>query len=425
MKKILSQPYPLITVTGTKGKTTIIRLLDFVYRGLKFDTLRVDTDGHFVNGKQKSDYFYSREYWGMVPNNCPGRFLFELGNEPLINSENKICLLEAAIGSSSLLGLGYFRHNIGIWTNIYRDHITNVRIKNRKDIYNAKRFIFQGIRKGGIFIYNSSDKYLVKQLNKEKIKRTKIAVGYEVDNLDRFLLKGNYFFQINRENKELIFYKAGDKKDICNLEKIPFSFRGNFEPNLFNIAFVYAGLFAQLGERKFLRKVPEITEILMAYSVNPEGGRLVFVRKKDYQLIIDFAHEAESFKQIAKLAKSVAKNRVVGVLRVDPSRINKDIKNIAKQISKYYDYIYIYDKVDGKKMKESIGVAEGKKRGIGETANLLSKYLQEVGFANQEVVVEEDDALLSAVKNVRPGDVIVYIGDGYNHKETLQKVNRL
>ncbi len=418
--KIIKQAYPLVTITGTKGKTTTVRLLDYVYRNLGFDTLRVDTDGHFVNGKKKSDYFYSRKYWGIVPNNCPGRYLFELANKPLKSSKKAVCLLEAALGSSSSIGLGYFRHDIGVLTNIYRDHITNVRIKNKNDIYKAKSFIFKALAKKGTFIYNSSDEYIVKKISKENITQKKIAVGYHCTNLKKFLNEGNYFFEINTETKELVFHSKQQTVNLTNLKNIPFTFDGVFEPNLFNVSFVYAILYAEIGEKRFFKKIKVITKILQEYTVDQEGGRMVFVEKDGYKIIVDFAHELESFKQIALLAKNISSNRVIGVLRIDPSRINKDILNTAKQIGKYYDFIYIYDKVDGEKMKESIGVAEGKKRGIGETAELFAQYLEKFGYQQYKVVVKEDKAFKEAVKNVQDGDVIIYIGDGFNHQKTLK-----
>lgn len=44
----------IISITGTKGKTTVSRILDHVIHSLGETTLRVDTDGHFINEKQKA-----------------------------------------------------------------------------------------------------------------------------------------------------------------------------------------------------------------------------------------------------------------------------------------------------------------------------------------------------------------------------------
>ncbi len=45
---------PIIAIGGTKGKTTIARLLSYLYTKNGRYTLLVDTDGHYVNNKIRS-----------------------------------------------------------------------------------------------------------------------------------------------------------------------------------------------------------------------------------------------------------------------------------------------------------------------------------------------------------------------------------
>lgn len=413
-----------IAITGTKGKTTIARLLDFVLISLKYKTLRVDTDGHYVNGKQKSNYFDARKYWGMVPNNCPGRYLFEL--RKFSQESNLVAILEAAIGSSSSFGLGYAFHDIGIITNIYDDHITNSRIKNRDDIYKAKKFILDKTSKKGVFIFNSDDEFLTKKLQQENIIPRKIAVGKDLINLDLddFFKKEGILLKI--EDEALFFQSVKKKYKIVNFRDIPFSFEAKFEPNVYNISFVIAGLIALLGEKLFELKLEKIKNILIKYSPAEDGGRLVFLenKKKGIKIIIDFAHEKESFRQIALLAKKYSKNKVRGVLRIDPSRIDEDIRRTARYISNYYDFLYIYDKVDGISCNKSRGVAEGKRRCVGETAFLFAKELENNNFHNFDIILNKEMAFKKAYNDSNRGDTIVFIGDGCDHKKEIKFVKK-
>lgn len=125
---------PIIAIGGTKGKTTIARLLSHLYTKSGHHTLLVDTDGHYVNGKMKGSLNDSMELYGLVPTNCPGRFLHKLKNKP-----NPIAILETAY-NCYLYGLGYSQHKYAIFTNVLKDHI-GFHIKNRSVRFNIHRKI--------------------------------------------------------------------------------------------------------------------------------------------------------------------------------------------------------------------------------------------------------------------------------------------
>ena len=45
---------PIISVTGTKGKTTTVAVIADVLQSLGKNVLKVDTTGHFLNGERRS-----------------------------------------------------------------------------------------------------------------------------------------------------------------------------------------------------------------------------------------------------------------------------------------------------------------------------------------------------------------------------------
>src|SRR5690606_26768021 len=118
----ISMKIPIISVTGTKAETTTEALIADVLLRLGRDVLKVDISGHFVNGQRKSMVDNSRTVWGVVPTIGPGRYLYEFhgGN---LSSEFGLAVLECALGSSSPFGLGYRRHKVGVFLNVYEDHM--------------------------------------------------------------------------------------------------------------------------------------------------------------------------------------------------------------------------------------------------------------------------------------------------------------
>lgn len=419
----------IISITGTKGKTTITRMLDVALRALNYETLRVDTDGHYVNGRQKSNYYDSKNIWGIVPNVCPGRYLFEVKK---MDMENTVAVLESAIGSSSLTGMGYSRHDIGLFTNIFDDHITKNRIKSRDDIYLAKRFIFERLKDTGTLVINADDEFLMKNFEKETINNKILAIGQSLKPFETadFFEKGNTYLHIHHNKFTFYFNSATNEKQqivIENLQTYPITCKGKFTPNIYNLAFVFAALFILLGTENFINQQQVVERTLKSYRPSKTGGRLVFLkdRKKKITILIDFAHEKESLKQVALLARQLTKKRIIGVLRIDPSRINEDIETTAAYIADAYDQMYIYDKIDGVKATESWLKAEGKKRGVGETAAIFAKGLSAHGYERYEVILQESQALGKAYDQAKAGDIIIYIGEGDNHLETYTQAKKL
>lgn len=416
-----------VAITGTKGKTTTLRMADYVLRNLGFNTLRVDTDGHFVNGKQKSNMRDSYRYWGFVPNLCPGRYLFEL-KKMESNKKKIVALLETAIGCYSR-GLGYNGHEIGVFTNIFEDHITGDVIKNKDDIYETKKFIIKWLAEDGFFIFNSDDRFLTRRISNDLKKYNKIAVGKELTGFDckQFISEGNLFFRI--ESDGIFFISDKGRRLVIRKKSIPVSFSGSFLPMVYNTAIALAIIYRVLGGVKFEEKLSDIIELIKKYKMDSKGGRMVVLKDpaKGVKVVIDFAHEGESLKQIADFAGKMEgkRGRVIGVLRIDPTRTNEEVKKIAKKIYKKYNYIYIYDKLDGVGENNRIFKNKRGTRSIGEMARVFRQALIDLNCSNHEEILNEKKAFKKAYENSRKNDVIIFIGRGTDHGETLAFVKKI
>jgi len=85
----------IITITGTKGKTTTTNLIANLLCRLGYDTLHVSTLGHYVNGEQKSTIEDSKRIWGIkTPSLIPGRYLGVFFSDLL--RRNPVAVLESS-----------------------------------------------------------------------------------------------------------------------------------------------------------------------------------------------------------------------------------------------------------------------------------------------------------------------------------------
>lgn len=415
----------IISITGTKGKTTIARAIDHVLRVCGENTLRVDTDGHYLNGDQKSTLQDSKDVFMLVPTVCPGRYLLDARKE---YGENFVSVFETSLGCSRLVGMGYALHDVGIFTNIYEDHIdSSDRIKSRKDILEAKKFIFTNIRLRGGVVFNADHKLICKALSAVPMKKkpTLIAVSLGENtklNIKSFLKKGGIYFTI--EDDFVVIKTKESTEKLLNIHDVSWTFDGTFKPSLYNLLFTVAGLYAYYKKNK--KDLPqEALQALKDYTPDVHGGRITFFKNNEgTTIIVDYAHETQSFLEIALLGKRFVKEggQLIGVLRISPDRVNNVIKKTSKYIANAYDTFVIYDKLDGIKKKSYL--TKHVRRVVGETSKVFSKALKKYKKEGLvERVLIEDDAIKRSSELAKPEDVVIVIS-GENHKATIASVQK-
>lgn len=408
----------IISITGTKGKTTVSRILDHVIHSLGETTLRVDTDGHFINEKQKSTLEDARNLYSKAPTVCPGKYLITMKD----SFPNFYAILETAFGSSGKHGLGYSFHDIGIFTNVFEDHIDMDRIKTRGDIARAKSFIFREIGKGGFAIFNADDEFVCSQLSEIPANRniTLIPVG---KSFSHFPLKQHLQQQgiaISERGGNIVKLSLQGEEVLINTSSVSWTFNNTYLPSVYNLMFIVAGLHA-MG-RTFLSS--NAIDLLSKSSLDSHGGRLTLLKnKKGINILIDYAHEKYSLKEIGDLGRKLSKNnRVIGVIRLAPDRTNQLIQETGRFIADCFDSFIIYDKIDGVTRKKFEGKHVNINREAGEVSQLLSESVRSQKSPDLvENIIYEKDAIARAAQIAKDDDTVVVIC-GDDHKRTLQWV---
>jgi UDP-N-acetylmuramyl tripeptide synthase len=412
----------IISVTGTKGKTTVIRALDFVLRKSGDKTLRVDTDGHYINGKQKSTLEDSKKLFMLVPTVCPGKYLLDARKM----YPDFTAVFETAIGSSASAGLGYGLHQIGIFTNILEDHLkASKRLQTRGDLARAKRFIFNRIDVEGTVIFNADDKYVCSQIKAVPKFRKPVyflPVGFDFKYFDikAHLKKGGEYLTVEKDF--VVIKSEKETAKIINIQEIIWTFKGQFQPSVFNLMFIVAGLYVH-NKGKITKKNKKY---LKQYRFDKFGGRLTLLenKKKGIKILVDYAHEKFSLEEVAKLGKTIAKNKIIGVVRLAPDRQDEIIYETGEYIANKYDNLIVYDKIDGVVRKEYKGRKSFFNREIGEVSKILYKGIKENKKKGEvERVIREDLAIKRASEVAQNGDVVVVIC-GDDHRRTIKLVQK-
>ncbi len=400
---------PIIAATGTKGKTTTIAIIADVLQKLGENVLKVDTTGHFFNSERKSSLGDSKKIWGFAPTVAPGRYLWEFLNQPQ-DLARRVAVLETSLGSSSSRGLAYRYHEVGVFLNVFEDHLGSTkRLQNKDDIVNAKQFIFELIASGGYAVFNVDDEYVRKALAvipKRVHKITRIACGISFDGFDvvEHLGHGGVVVTVD-DDKQLIVQTADSKTIITDLKIIPWTFNGTFEPSLRNIMAATAAIYGHCKG-----KLPEgLGDILQSIRLDPYGGRLTLLRNDNgVTILADYAHDKVSLTMVARLAQTLKQDnsKVIGVVRLAHDRTDDLIRDTGRTIAAEFDSCIIYDKIDGVTRHEKLGGRFPEI--VGRTSQILAEGIAE---HNSDVVriVREDEALAHAAQIAQPGDVVVMI----------------
>jgi cyanophycin synthetase len=399
---------PIISVTGTKGKTTTVAVIADVLKKLDHNVLKVDTTGHFVNGERRSTLEDSKDAWWLVPSVAPGRYLWEFFAHPELR-ENGVAVLECSLGSSAASGLAYRYHSVGVFLNVFEDHLgSSDRLKTKADIAEAKQFIFSRLyHKGGYAVFNADDPLVVGRLIKLPKGNTAklLPFGFDFSEFDLASHLAAGGMAVTRDNDTIVLRSAERDTVLADLKRIPWTFNGTFLPSVWNImaaASAMYGLYDGALPNGF-------REALESVRLDPYGGRLTLLKNNnDVTILADYAHEKISLELVGSLARTLVHNdgKVIGVVRLAHDRTDDLIKETGRIIGRSYDEVVVYDKIDGHFRK-----AQSARRFpqiVGRTSEILADAARE---SNEHVtrILREDEAAAYAASIARPGDVVVYI----------------
>lgn len=382
-----------IIVTGTKGKTTVCSMLNHLLITAKRDTLLVDTTGTKFNDVRITTFEDSLKNYGKSPNVRPGRYIYWHIKSYEKDLSQFYSVLEASFACNKW-GTGITEHDVGIFTNVYRDHIDFVNLKSEDDIYEKKSFVFKNIKKNGVYISFLDNEYTKKSflepiLKENGITSYGVTLSSDLDNLKLLKEENNL--------KDIYYYSSGQIHSIndgaiYDLKGFRYFQNGNNISMIINAMFTIAyGLIVTTKEI--------VTAALDSYLIPEEYGRFLVFKKGEKEVTIDYAHEPNSLKLLVDEVKNMTNRDVYLVTRIASDRNNEFIKDFAQNIKDLsIKGMTIFDKIDG--VNSRIYVGRRIKREIGESATILNSEILNVGVTyTHKIILNELEALKDALKN--------------------------
>ena len=340
----------LIGVTGTDGKTTVANVLSNL-----LDCPSIGTNGFIINGKSMP-----------LSNTTPSLdVLYTCFDEARNNKANHI-VMETSSEAYLTKRIGALPYDIAIFTNITKDHLD--KHKTFENYLNCKLELFRN-SKIGILNHDSNYYYEFRDASKESY-----SYGYKRGSTLRIISQRLYF------DKSIINFKYQGKK-----YKLTYPLLGSF--NVYNVAAIILTMLV-LGynmDEKFAR----------FKNIKQVNGRMDIVYKDKFYVVIDYAHTTNSTTNVLEFFHKWNKN-IITIVGSAGGRYKEKRKEIGKVALKYSKLV-IFTMDDPR---------------YEDPSNIINDMLNNTKKTNYEKIVNREVAISYAIKNAKPGDLILILGKG-------------
>ncbi|MEL6696623.1 MAG: UDP-N-acetylmuramoyl-L-alanyl-D-glutamate--2,6-diaminopimelate ligase [Bacteroidota bacterium] len=364
-----AQKLKIVGVTGTNGKTTTATLMHDLFQSLGYMSGLISTIRYKVG-----DEIFPSSHTTPDPKQLQQLFaqMVEVGCE--------YCFMEVSSHALVQERVAGIEFQLAMFTNITHDHLDYH--GTFKAYIEAKKMLFDGLKKGAAALVNADDKNgRVMVQNTSAVVKT-YALKRVADYRGKLL-----------ENTFEGLYMEVDGQEVW------FRMRGSF--NAYNLLMVYGGA-RELGLEK--------EEILAGLSaLEGAEGRFEVIRSSDQQTaVVDYAHTPDALKNVLQTILDIDKgnHQVITVVGCGGDR-DRTKRPVMGQIAANLSERVILTS-DNPRSEDPLVILEEMYGGISK--DLMHKVLK---------ISDRKEAIRAACAMARPGDIILIAGKGH---ETYQEI---
>jgi len=342
---------PVISITGTAGKTVTAHLITHCLGMLGYNTGLTSTQGLYIGQRllMEGDMTYP-EHVSLV----------------LKDPDIDIAVLETGKEGILRRGLGYEFADFGIVLNIYDDHIGTDDIRYIEDLAYAKSVVAEQVYDSGYAVL-SADYELVYEMRKGLYSSTAFfsRLG-RTPQIIQALKKGHPAAFI--ENEGVVISHGPKEINLINLGEIPLTYGSKAGFGLESILSCALTLYLMGISAK------DISQCLKSFTPGFSSlpGRMNIVQDGPRTFIIDYAHNKPGFEFLGEYLKSFSEYKI-GVIDLPGDRPDEDTVQIGEIAAGIFDEIIFYEGYD----------LRGREKGV--LTGLLSKGAVESGFPQDRI----------------------------------------
>lgn len=372
---------PIVSVTGTNGKTTTTRLLAHIARYA----------GHHVGLTTTEAVYVGSEL--IIKGDCTGPASAQaVLRDPTVT----FAALETARGGLLRFGLGYDWANVGVVTNVAADHLGIRGIDTIEDLARVKSLVTERVFPDGVAVFNAEDASTPWLAGRTKARVAYFSLDPQNARFREHVEAGGLGAVMDRHDT-LCLYQKTLRIPLAHARQIPITFDGKARFNIANALAASLAAFAAGIE------LDDIRGGLTTFHPTPfqTPGRANLYEFRDFRVMIDYCHNPHAMEQVGPFLSAMKKARLICVLNAPGDRRLEDYEEMGRAAAPHFDHVILRDDED----------LRG--REPGEVSGYLKDSLVKHGLAagRIEIVKSESEAVRHALAMARRDDLVVVFAD--------------
>jgi cyanophycin synthetase len=382
---------PVLAVTGTNGKTTTVRCIAHILKGLGHTVGLTCTDGIYVDDRR------------VDTGDCSGPKSARL---VLSHPQVTAAVLETARGGILREGLGFDQCDVAVVTNIADgDHLGMGGIETASQLANVKETIVRAVSSKGVAVLNADDPLCVKMAEHCPGSVIYFSRRYTSPVLVEQRRAGGRYVTV--KDGYIVLGQGSELERLMPVDAVPLTHGGRIGFEVDNVLAATAACWS-VGVPK------EIIQGRLGGFQGDVGtvpGRFNVITHGRSTIILDYGHNASAlFALVDAITEFPHQSRSI-VYTAAGDRRDLDILEQSAIIGNEFDRVYLYED------KCTRGRADGEvirlmRQGLAATRRVQKLYETRGEF----------NAIQMALDNLRPGDLLLCQVDQVD--EALEYVKR-
>ncbi len=365
----------IVGVTGTNGKTTTCYMIKNI----------LEVAGRACGNIGTIEYSFAGKTYQAINTTPDFCYLEKL----LLEMERcgvRNCVMEVSSQAIELGRVDGMRFSYGIFTNLTEDHLDFH--KDMSQYYQAKKKLFFMTDIANII--NIDDVY-GKRLSEELKSKTSVK-------LRSYSLKGNtadYTCNVLQQSF------SGTTIEVCRRNEVLGQLTVQI-PGTYMLENAMAAIAVACESRVSFEKIKEGIETLSAV---PGRFEIIENPKKQYTVIVDFAHTPDAVEKILSTVLEIKRGRVLCLFGCGGDREREKRKKMGNIVGRLADYAIITS--DNPRTEEQSAISEEIEEGMYETG------------CEYQVIDDRLEAIRFILDKARADDVVLVLGKGHEKYQII------